>query len=173
MGVIKSGKTLVLRQTAALPSYLAYNTVNIDEFKKKYNTIVTNDSIKINDWTERMPGITEYTFNNQIKLTLGISPNDKNIVYMPQLFSDIVDISKIDNLSEILYGILKVEDDTITSEQADIIASKISLDEIEIMMIDSPYGAITKKETINSITVDACYYDNELCIRFYDVYLNS
>lgn len=147
----------------------AYNTVTIDAFKKKYNATVANENIKINNWTEKMPGIVEYSFNNQITLSLGISPNEKNLVHIPQLFSNIVEISKIDNFPEILYGILKVEDDTVTLEQAEIVADKISLDQSEMMMIDLPYNVFSKKEIVNNIVIDVSYLDKKLGIMFYDV----
>lgn len=141
----------------------------IDEFKKKFNVAVTYDNIKINNWTEKMPGILEYTFNNQITLSLGISPNEKNLVYIPQLFSDIVEISKIDNFSEILYGVLKAGDENVTLEQAKIIADKISLNQAEIMTIDLPNIVYSKKEIINKIKLEATYLDKKLAIMFYDI----
>ena len=146
----------------------AFYTVTIDDFKEKYNAAVTKDTIKINNWSERMPGIVDFTFNNQITLSLGSSPNAENFVRIPQLYSDIVEISKIDDFPEILYGILKVEDDTITLEQAESAATKLSLDEVEMMTVELPYTVHSKEETIHNIRVDASYLEGKLHIMFYD-----
>ncbi len=138
---------------------------NIEDFAADFNSFAQEEACKIGNWqADELPGIFRYTFDGGLRLTVGISPNEEHLVYIPEFSAKTLSCSEVPHFQALFYQMLKVGDPALTDSQIESALEKITLSEIEQKL--AQYNPQLREVNAGNVKISAIYEQDHMYLSF-------